>query len=402
MSEPFHFRGSLPPSKSLVIRALLLTIHQPNIGIPVLSACADVQKMAAACRLLSRDDPHVQIDCGEAGLVLRLCLAYAARRPGRTTLIGSPRLLSRPHDTLVSALRQLGAQVDFDHARGSVHVQSLVNGWRDPGRPLQLAGASSSQFASALLLNAWALPFALRLHVGTDPVSQGYLQMSQRMAARFGMLIRDDGDGTLTIPADQVPIAGEAESEADVSSAFAVAALAAVGGTAHIRNFPQHSQQPDVAFVDFLRAMGMPICADERGLLVTRAALPLRPLQVDVAGCPDLVPVLSVLCGLANGDSLLSGAPHLRDKESDRIASSAALLRLLGRQVEERDDGLKIVGRPFSASDAARPLHVDAGRDHRVVMAAAVARQAGFPLSISSLDAVEKSFPELLSIANLH
>ena len=402
MSEPFYFAGSLPPSKSLVIRSLLLTLHQSGIAIPVLSACADVQKMATACRLLSGDDPHVQIDCGEAGLVLRLCLAYAARRPGRTTLIGSPRLLSRPHDTLVSALRLLGAQVDFDRAQGSVHVQSPSHGWRDPGQPLQLAGASSSQFGSALLLNAWSLPFALRLHVGTDPVSHGYLQMSQRMAARFGMRIHDDGEGTLTIPSKQTPIAGQAESEADVSSAFAVAALAAVGGTAHIHNFPQHSQQPDVAFVDFLRTMGIALCVDECGLSVARSTVPLRPLHVDVAGCPDLVPVLSVLCGVAAGESVLSGAPHLRDKESDRIATSAALLRLLGRQVEERDDGLKIVGRPFSASDAERPLHVDAGRDHRVVMAAAVARQAGFPLTIRSLDAVEKSFPELLSIANLH
>lgn len=402
MSPAFHFAGVLPPSKSLVIRSLLLRLYAPQIRIPVLSACADVQAMAAACQALRQpctDDKPAQVDCGEAGLVLRLCLAYAARRPGTTRLTGSARLLARPHDELVRALAQLGAQVD--PTADALIVRAPRDGWRDPGQPLALAGGTSSQFASALLLNAWALPFALRLHVGREPVSQGYLAMSLRMARRFGMQIDDDGDGTLSVPAQQQPIAGEAESEADVSSAFAVAALAAVAGQAQIENFPIASQQPDAAFVDFLRQMGVPVVLDAHGLRVTRAPAPLRPLRADVAGCPDLVPVLSVLCALANGESLLYGAPHLRGKESDRIATSAALLRLIGRQVEERSDGLRIVGRAFGAVDTAQPLHFDAGRDHRLVMAAAVARHAGFPLAIASLAAVDKSFPEFLTIAGL-
>jgi 3-phosphoshikimate 1-carboxyvinyltransferase len=401
MTHPFRFVGALPPSKSLVIRSLLLQSYEPRIRIPVLSRCADVQAMAAAGPPLRSDAAEVAVRCGEAGLVLRLCLARASRRAGVTRLVGSPRLLSRPHAELVQALGPLGAQIESDPAGSALIVRAPAGGWRDPGHPIALSASTSSQFASALLLNAWELPFALSLHIGRDPVSQGYLQMSLRMARRFGMQIDDDGDGLLRIPPAQTLLAGEAESEADVSSAFAVAALAAVAGTAQIANFPQHSQQPDAAFVDLLRAMGVPVALDAAGLYVARAEAPLRPLRADVAGCPDLVPVLSVLCALADGESLLFGAPHLRAKESDRIATSAALLRCLGREVEERSDGLRIHGRPLSASDASAPLRFDAGRDHRLVMAAAVARHAGFPLLIDSLDAVDKSFPEFLDIAGL-
>lgn len=401
MSTRFDFSGRLPPSKSLLIRALLLQAYQSRITLPVLSACDDVQKMAAASLLLRSDESPLHIDCGEAGLVLRLCLAYAARRPGTTILYGSPRLLARPHHELVSALRQLGATVMMCTTQDALLVQSSPQGFRDPGQPLALSSSTSSQFASAIVLNAWSLPFALRLHIGADPVSLGYLQMSLRMAAGFGLQVDDDGLGTLTIPPQQAVRAGPAESEADVSSAFAVAALAAVAGTARIENFPAQSQQPDAAFVDFLRTMGVPLVLDARGLSVARPDAALRPLQADVASCPDLVPVLSVLCALADGVSVLHGAPHLRGKESDRIATSAALVRRLGRDVEERGDGLQILGRPMTDRDREPALRFDAGRDHRLVMAAAVAKHAGFSLRIDSLHAVDKSFPEFLDIAGL-
>jgi 5-enolpyruvylshikimate-3-phosphate synthase len=52
-------------------------------------------------------------------------------------------------------------------------------------------------------------------------------------------------------------------------------------------------------------------------------------------------------------------------------------------------------------ADRLRPARFDASGDHRLVMAAAVARWAGFPVEIAGLSAVEKSFPEFLSIAQL-
>lgn len=403
--QPFAFAGPLPPSKSLLIRQLLLKLYEPRIELPLLSQCQDVVAMQGACQALQAAESPRVVDCGEAGLVLRLCLGYAARQGGDYLLTGSPRLIERPHETLLAILRTLGAQVEFVQSAGpsphegpALRVKSA--GWREVSTPLPLVGGLSSQFASSLLLNAWRLPFALRLEVGEAPISAGYLEMSIDVARRFGMDVQRESPAVLLIPPHQqiTPAAGTAE--ADVSSAFAVAALAAVAGTAVITNFPQHSLQPDLAFIPILAQMGIPISLAANGLHVSLGER-LRPIDVNVGGCPDLVPVLAVLCALADGRSRLYGAPHLRGKESDRVATTAALLAALGRACTPLPDGLEILGQPLCAADRARPCAFDAGSDHRLVMAAGVAARAGFPLAIRGLAAVRKSFPEFLAIAGI-
>lgn len=396
----FAFAGPLPPSKSLLIRLLLLRLYEPRIELPILSACHDVIAMQGACRALQAPDSPRIVDCGEAGLVLRLLLGYASRRGGDTLLTGSPRLIERPHETLLAILRTLGSQVELAQRASGPALRVRSQGWRPVAEPLPLAFGLSSQFASSLLLNAWQLPFALRLDVGEAPISAGYLEMSIDVAQKLGMDVRRESPSILLIPPHQQITPAASSAEADVSSAFAVAALAAVAGTAHITNFPQHSLQPDREFIPILGRMGVPIELREDGLHVSRAEH-LRPIDVNIGGSPDLVPVLSVLCSLADGKSRLHGAPHLRGKESDRVATTAALLAALGRDCTPLSDGLEISGQPFSAADQSRPCTFDAGSDHRLVMAAAVARHAGFPLAIRGLDAVRKSFPEFLAIADL-
>jgi 3-phosphoshikimate 1-carboxyvinyltransferase len=236
-----------------------------------------------------------------------------------------------------------------------------------------------------------------------EPVSEGYLEMSLDVARRFGMAVlptRETDHTRLEISAGQRLRPGSSTAEADVSSAFAVAAIAAVAGSAFIENFPALSLQPDHRFVEILRRMGVPIELSARGLHVAKADR-LLPIEVELGGSPDLFPVLAVLCGLADGRSLLYGAPQLRGKESDRVATTAALLSRLGRRNQPRDDGIEIWGAPLTEAERSRSLHFDATGDHRLVMAGAVARWAGFPLSIRGLESVRKSFPELVTIAGL-
>ena len=79
----------------------------------------------------------------------------------------------------------------------------------------------------------------------------------------------------------------------------------------------------------------------------------------------------------------------MRVKETDRIEATAAFLRAMGAEVEERPDGLVIEG--------GRPLHgaeVEARHDHRIAMAAAVAALgASSPTTIHGAEAAAVSFP---------
>ncbi|GAC1581945.1 MAG: hypothetical protein NVS3B18_15490 [Candidatus Dormibacteria bacterium] len=87
-----------------------------------------------------------------------------------------------------------------------------------------------------------------------------------------------------------------------------------------------------------------------------------------------------------------SGAAELRHKESDRVATLAAGLRVLGVAVEELADGLIIEG-----PARLRPGRLEAAGDHRLAMAWAVAAALVDPHDgecvIDGADSVTVSYP---------
>ena len=78
--------------------------------------------------------------------------------------------------------------------------------------------------------------------------------------------------------------------------------------------------------------------------------------------------MLSVVAALADGQTQVVNAARLRLKESDRLESTAAMLRALGAQVEVHDSGLTVTGRKALTGGTVDPQH-----DHRIAMAAAAA-----------------------------
>lgn len=153
------------------------------------------------------------------------------------------------------------------------------------------------------------------------------------------------------------------------------------------------SAQGDRAVAAILERMG----AEVR---VAGDAVTMRPpengrlhgLTVDAAQIPDLVPVLSVAAACAEGVTTFVNAGRLRIKESDRLATTAAMLRSLGVEVTEGETTLTVAGR------AGRPLTggtVSGANDHRIVMAAAVAATvASGPVVIEGARAARKSYPD--------
>ena len=104
---------------------------------------------------------------------------------------------------------------------------------------------------------------------------------------------------------------------------------------------------------------------------------------------PDLIPVLSVVAALADGKTQIVNAARLRLKESDRLESTAAMLRALGAQVEVHDSGLTVTGRPALTGGTVDPQH-----DHRIAMAAATAAcGCAAPVTVHDRACTDKSYP---------
>lgn len=389
----FRFDGEIPGSKSELIRAHVARTLGPGITVLGGSRADDVVAAVAAADAIRSGASR--LDADSSGLLFRLLLARASRL-GRPVLIaGKPRLLERPHGPLFEVLRQLGVRVT--PGQDGVEVSGPPDGgWLVPDSPVRIDVEQSSQYLSAVLLAAWSLPRPLVLELSGPPVSQGYLEITTELLRHLGMKL-SEASGRLEIAAGQRPWASVIAVDPDLSTSFAVAALAAVAGRARLERTPERSRQPDILGFSLLERMGATVRREGTALIVERAG-PLRPIEVDLSGAPDLFPVLSVLAAVADGRSVLRGAPHLALKESNRIAKAAELVTRLGRRSEPADGGLVIHGRPVMDGEVLPPSTAafDPDHDHRQVMAAYVARFAGLAVELTDPRAVSKSAPEFL------
>jgi 3-phosphoshikimate 1-carboxyvinyltransferase len=386
--KPFTFVGKLAASKSILNRTLLVQTYNPHLRVIGESDSDDVAFMrTGAAQLFTGQD----IDAGSAATVLRFLAVRASRIPGRHRLVGHPRLMSRPHDELIKILRQVGVQCEIQP--DALVIESA--GWKMHGDTILVPSERSSQFASAVLLNAWELPFDLYVSLGGKKVSEGYWRMSVHLAQAFGMKI-DFWDSDFRVSGNQKPKGDDYVAEIDMSSAFALAGIAAVNGQATFLDFPEHSIQPDAQFTSILQTMGVPVTWSKQILKVEKARQ-LGGVAVNLKSSPDLFPVLAALCALAEGESDLFGAPHLVHKESDRLNRLAGWIRELGRVVEVKSDGLVISGEKLNPATSPA-LTLDCDHDHRLAFAAAVFKAAGFKIQIANGQVVTKSFPKFWDI----
>ena len=103
-----------------------------------------------------------------------------------------------------------------------------------------------------------------------------------------------------------------------------------------------------------------------------------------------MVPVLAVCAAFARGTTKIINAERLRIKESDRLKTTAELLKSLGAKVTEQSGGLEIEGiRQLDGGS------VNGYNDHRIVMSAAVCAACckGEIICTDALS-INKSYPD--------
>jgi 3-phosphoshikimate 1-carboxyvinyltransferase len=180
---------------------------------------------------------------------------------------------------------------------------------------------------------------------------------------------------------------GSIRTEGDYSGAAFLLAAGAIGkDPVTVTGLSVPSAQGDMMILTLLDKFGAQIDYDEKKEAFTVSHAPLKGIQIDAKQIPDLVPVLAVVAATAEGDTEITGAKRLRDKESDRLTTTANLLRNLGGSVEERPDGLIIRHAPLTGGT------VDSANDHRIAMAAAVAASR-CGVTVLDSECVSKSYP---------
>ena len=384
----FAFSGKIESSKSWMNRALVIQHYNPLLEVSGQSASEDVLHLQNA--LLALKENRSEFFVGDGGTTFRFLALMLSRKAGVWTIRTSERLLQRPHSELKKIFEQLSVSIFFE--KDNVIIRSA--GWKIPPK-IMCSADVSSQFVTGLLLNCWQLPSDVVVEIKKPIVSEKYLLMSVEMLKRVGMQLQiTDTDEVLVckILRSQIPKSvNPLVAEPDMSSAFALAAAAVVAGQAKLENWPQSSLQPDFIFLEVLKIMN--ICFDlSLGTLQIKKHQHWAALEFDLKNTPDLFPVLSVLCALAQGVSYLYGAENLKSKESDRMTKTIQLLKVCGYKTEMRNGGLVIYGQS-SKIDHQQSLDFDPDQDHRMAMAAGIFKLSGYNITIKNPEVVRKSYP---------
>ncbi|MEM8996381.1 MAG: 3-phosphoshikimate 1-carboxyvinyltransferase, partial [Acidobacteriota bacterium] len=164
------------------------------------------------------------------------------------------------------------------------------------------------------------------------------------------------------------------------------------GGGVRIDGVRRQSRQGDKAFVARLEAMGADIRWRDDALEVRGGEL--RAIDADLEATPDQVPTLAALAPFAHGTTRIRNVPHLRLKESDRLAAMTEELRRAGAEVEELEDGLVIPGLWADAPPPTDPVRCLSHGDHRIAMSMALVGLRRPQLEIDDPAVVTKSYPD--------
>lgn len=414
---PLRGRVRVPGDKSISHRLLLLGAlasgHTSGRG---LNTGEDVRATVACLRALGVEvsfdpergtagvtgagpgwpgEPDEVLDCGNSGTTMRLLLGICAAVDGLSVLSGDASLRRRPMARVAEPLRAMGARID-GRSGGDLAPLAVRGG---PLRAVRYASpVASAQIKSALLLAGLAAEGVTEV---TEPAPSR--DHTERLLAAAGIEV-DFAPGRAAVRGPARPAPLDLDVPGDLSSALYLLAAALIVPGSQLTVEQVGLNPSRTAALEVLRAMGAQLevrltgeAAGEPFGDITVRSSALQAVDIGPAEVPlliDELPLLAVLCALAEGRSEVRGAAELRLKESDRITTVVANLRALGVEARELPDGYVIQG----------PAQLAAGEvasygDHRVALAFAVAGLAAAGrVTVSGWRAAETSFPGFLDV----
>lgn len=375
-----------PPSKSQAHRLIIAAALAQ--GESVLSNAAFSQDITAtlSCmeqlgaewedlgdgRLRIRGIPGIRfgqtprLDCGESGSTLRFLIPIALAAAGGGVFTGRGRLMSRPQQPYFDIFQEQGI------AYRQTGDTLTVTGKLRPGT-FRLPGNVSSQFVTGLLYALPLLDGDSTLLLTSPLESRDYVAMTLDILEKSGIRVEQEDFRQFRIPGGQRFLPGTAAIEADWSQAGFWYAAAFLDHPIQIQGMDPESVQGDRVISRLYWQLARP-----------------GETEIDVSGCPDLVPPLCVMAAVRSGVTHITNAARLRIKESDRLTAVTQTLCAMGAHIRELPEGLDITGIPALAGG----VTVDACNDHRIAMMAAIAAtRCQAPVTVRGAECVRKSYP---------
>jgi 3-phosphoshikimate 1-carboxyvinyltransferase len=341
--------------------------------------------------------PSSALDCGNSGSTMRMLSGILAGQSFTSEMMGDESLSRRPMERVISPLSAMGAQISSRDGKPPLLITGAALEAIDYKMPV-----ASAQVKSCLLFAGLFAEGESRIE---EPIrTRDHGEVALRA---FGVKLdrRNIGQGSeVRIRGGQQLRGIEAHIPGDLSSAafFLCAAGLFPGSALAIPNLLMNPTR--ARLLDILIEMGLRISVTQleqiHGEIVGTLQVEGGALKgttiagADAAALIDEIPVLAAIAPYTEQGIEVRDAKELRVKESDRIAAAAANLRLMGAQVEEREDGLRIPG-----GQSLHGAELDSFGDHRIAMAFAVAglRATGETL-IRGAESAAISYPAFFQV----
>jgi 3-phosphoshikimate 1-carboxyvinyltransferase len=311
--------------------------------------------------------PKSVLDCGNSGSTIRMLSGIVAAQNFASDMAGDESLSRRPMERVITPLTAMGARIASQNGRPPLHLTGARLKAIEYKMPV-----ASAQVKSCLLFAGLLAEGETRIEEPIRTRDHGELALRA-----FGATLQRQGN-VVRIRGGQKLHGIDAHVPGDLSSAafFLCAASLFSGSQLTIPNLLMNPTRSRL--LDILMQMGLRISVtqleESNGELVGTLQIVGEKLKgatiagADSAALIDEIPVLAAIAPFTEQGIEVRDARELRVKESDRIAAVAKNLRLMGAEVEEREDGLTVPGR-----QTLRGAELDSFDDHRIAMAFSIA-----------------------------
>lgn len=320
------------------------------------------------------------LNVGESGSTLRFLLPLLSALGGNFTLNGQGRLMQRPNEELVNALKMHGMEI-------SLGDSISLSGKLTSGK-FYIKGDISSQYVTGLLMALPLLEGNSEIILTTPLSSKAYVDITLQVLDGYGIKIDKTENGYLVYGGQAFK--GDFSVEGDWSNMAFFLSLGALSDGVTVKGLNIESLQGDKKILQVIKDLGAKVQIEEDAIVVSKGEL--NGFVVDADDCPDLVPIMAVLGAFASGKTTINQVQRLKIKESDRILSTIEMLKAFGIRAESDGQKMEIYGgKPKGGV-------VSSYNDHRIVMASAVmGLVASGKTTILDGKAVEKSYPSFFN-----
>lgn len=371
-------------SKSESNRLLILQELFSSLTINNVSDSDDVCAMQRA--LASTENV---VDIHHAGTTMRFLTAYYSLCSTRElVLTGSSRMQERPIGILVEALRQLGADIEYDKKVGYPPLR--IKGKIVEGGKVELPADVSSQYITALLLVGTKLEKGIELHLIGNITSRPYIEMTLQLLKQLGVESTFEGNIISVEPLAKA-ITEQFTVESDWSSAsycYSFVALSPIGTTIKLKSYKLDSLQGDSHVSILYTTLGVETTYLADYTVELKKVRETAPVfKADMIETPDLAQTIAVTCFGLGIQCEMTGLHTLKIKETDRLVALQNELTKLGGRVEVTDESMVV----YPSEGMKEGVTIHTYQDHRMAMAFAPLALKG-EIEILEAEVVTKSF----------